>query len=155
MFLYLRAVVESRDPAFRTRIGVGDDGDLIPAGVLYIRAATSGGTLDSPHESAHDAVKAEQTRSGMLLDSESSLGAMNADYLPVKREKDGSFKASDLLYTEEGWQEISAVVEDGVRRIVARMKSGDIAALPMKRDGQSTVCETCRYKPVCRNVRLK
>lgn len=155
MFLYLRAVVESRDPAFRARIGVGDDGDLIPAGVLYIRAATSGGTLDSPHESAHDAVKAEQTRSGMLLDSESSLGAMNADYLPVKREKDGSFKASDLLYTEEGWEEISAVVEDGVRRIVARMKSGDIAALPMKRDGQSTVCETCRYKPVCRNVRLK
>ncbi len=155
MFLYLRAVVESRDPAFLDRIGVGKEGVLIPAGVLYIHAATSGGTLNSPHEDTHAALKAEQTRSGMLLENPLSLGAMNADYLPLKREKDGSFKASDLLYTEEGWQVLSETVENGVRRIVARMKSGDIAAVPMKREGQSTVCETCRYKPVCRNVMVK
>lgn len=155
MFLYLRAVAESRDPAFLERIGVGKDGTLIPAGVLYIRAKPSGGTLNSPDEDVHGAVKAEQKRSGMLLDSEVSLGAMNRDYLPLKYDKDGRVKNSELLYTEEGWQVLSETVEDGVRRVVARMKSGDIAAAPMKRKGRSTVCESCRYKPICRNAVLK
>lgn len=155
MFLYLRAVTESRDPVFLREIGVKDGGALIPAGVLYVKAKPSGGILNSPHEDAHAAVKAEQKRSGMLLEDPVSLGAMNADYLPLKKDKNGEFRTSDLLYTEEGWQVLSETVEDGVRRIVLRMKSGDISATPMKRKGQNTVCELCRYKPVCRNVRTK
>lgn len=156
MFLYLRAVTESRDPAFLERIGVGEGGALIPAGVLYIRVASGGGALDSPRENTHEAVKAMQERSGMLLDSEPALDAMNPDYLPLRYDsRSGKLKNPEILYTEDGWQTISETVENGVRRIVARMKSGDISASPMKRKGQHTACEYCRYKPICRNVTVK
>lgn len=152
MFLYLRSITESEDPIFRRSIGVGENGRMIPAAVIYVHAKPTGNALTSPREDAHASVKKEQKRSGMLLSDEVSLAAMNPDYLPTTRNKDGEFKKPELIYTEERWQRISSVLEDGVRQVVYRMKSGDISALPLKRKGNKSVCESCRFKPVCRNA---
>ena len=36
MFLYLKSVTETKNQAFLDRLGIGDGGSLIPAGVIYV-----------------------------------------------------------------------------------------------------------------------
>lgn len=154
MFLYLRAVTESE--RFRVALGVGAQGAVIPAGVIYAGTHLSDKPLPTPAEDAEATFKAGQTRSGMLLSDPISIGGMNERYLPFRlnKNKEPDARAQDKLYTADGWNALCDTVTDSVVRIAERMKCGKIPAAPMKSTHSTSTCEHCSYKPICRNAQL-
>lgn len=156
MFLYLCAIVDTKNKALLNDIGVGEDGKLIPAGVIYVKSSLSDVNIshDSPDEE-REAVMAEQKRQGMIFDDAVNLSAMSTRYLPVKMTKDGKYYKSSAkyVYSEEGWKTLRETVEDSVRRVTRKMRSGDISARPLVEKKKSP-CEYCKFKPICRNPQI-
>lgn len=157
MFLYLCAVIDTKNKRLLTDMGVGEDGRLIPAGLIYVKSDLS--DVKISHASIEDeekAVKGDQKRQGMMLDDRISVSAMNSKYLPVKLKADGGYyEGSDkYLYTEDSWLTLRETVEDSVRRVTKKMRSGDISAEPMLEKDYSP-CNYCKFKPMCRNAKLK
>ena len=153
MFLYLKALVDSKNDKFRESLGVADGGRVMPAGVIYVKTSVSDERVDSPDdELAISAVKQAQAREGMLLDDPDVISAMTLKYTPLysKRTPDKiPDKKRNLLYTEEGWDEIMSTVEDSVIRVADGIRRGDVSATP-KEDKDESACEYCNYKPICR-----
>lgn len=150
MFLYLKAIVDTDNSAFREKLGVGDGGDIIPAGVIYVKTDMSDVTVNhSDEEAAIEAVKKKQARRGMILDDAESISAMNKDYIPVRFKKDGTpdSRSEKFLYTREGWGELSEKISDKVLDISKRMRDGDIT---LTQNDKKSPCEYCKFKPVCR-----
>ncbi|MBO7304282.1 MAG: PD-(D/E)XK nuclease family protein [Clostridia bacterium] len=148
MFLYLKAVVESDNPAFKKRLGVGNGGKIIPAGVIYVKTDMSDVTI--PHadpEEQEKAIRKKQERRGMLLADDVSLEAMNKEYLPVKFKKDGTpdARSQKLLYDSTGWQTLSDKVERKVCEVADGMCAGNIGV-----GGKDAPCEYCAFKSICR-----
>ncbi|MBQ3016859.1 MAG: PD-(D/E)XK nuclease family protein [Clostridia bacterium] len=156
MFLYLKSVVDTKNPEFRAKVGLGEGGKMIPAGVIYVKTAIEDAKISRNSEAeALAAVKKNQARIGMLLDDEVSIGAMNARYIPIKFKSDGTPDAysKSKLYTETGWELLSGKIEAAIKDISKRMTEGDIAALPLIRSkGKSDVCKYCDFKAICRNA---
>ena len=97
----------------------------------------------------------KQARLGMLLDDDDSLYAMNTDYLPIKKDKNGALKKDEKkLYSLEGWDRINEVLEGAVKDVCKKMTSGEISALPLKRGGKGELCKYCDFKPFCRNAKV-
>lgn len=158
MFLYLKAVVESENSDFLTKAGVTGNGKLIPAGVIYVKTSMEDAKISTNDSSrALAEVKKNQARVGMLLDDDESISAMNAAYIPIKFNKDGTpdSRSRAKLYTLSGWDTLNDTIRDAVCDIAKRMTAGDISATPMlKTSGKSEVCKYCEYKAICRNAHV-
>ena len=155
MFLYLKSLVESEKSMFREKLGVGEQGRLIPAGVIYVKTAVSDVRVDTPDDSiAEETIKNAQGREGMILDDPDVISAMTLKYTPVysKRTPD---KIPDskkkFLYTEEGWNQIMDTVEGAVSKVADGIRKGEIPATPKEQKGKSP-CEYCEFKPICRRA---
>ena len=156
MFLYLRAVVETESKKFRDTIGALANGELIPAGVIYVKAEL--GDVKVEHDTKEEceaALSAAAKREGMLLDDAESISHMNSEYIPIKYNKDGSVsaKTQKYLYTPLGWDEISDKVSAAVTKVADGLIGGNIKAKP-KSNGRGSACEYCSYKPFCRNAKI-
>ncbi len=153
MFLYLRALTESRSKGFMKQLGIGEGGRAVPAGVIYVKTAIADATIKSGgDEEARAAVREMQKRDGMILADPISVEAMNPDFLPPKPgPKSTKFESRE--YDEDGWREISETVEGVVKSVAADMKSGKICATPASRGGRG--CNWCRYKEICRGAIVK
>ena len=153
MFLYLRALVESDKKKFRERVGVGEGGSLVPAGVIYVKTAVSDMKIQTPDDSlAEEAVKAAQGREGMILDTPENITAMTLRYTPVyspSYPNEIRDNKRDLLYTPDGWKDIMETVEGAVITAADGIRGGVMTASP-KEKGSSSPCEYCEFKPICR-----
>ncbi len=152
MFLYLRAICDTKNEKFRRDIGVSENGRLIPAGVIYVKTDLGDITISTPDEDeALKAFNKKQSRKGMLLDDAVSINAMHKDYIPVKYTSNGEVTkaTSDNLYTYEEWEDISKRVEKSVCKIADGMQSGIINSTPKTKKNQSP-CDYCNYKMICR-----
>jgi ATP-dependent helicase/nuclease subunit B len=149
MFLYLKAITETDNSGFREELGVGKSGEIIPAGVIYIKTDLSDVTVGhADFDAEADAIRAKQKRRGMILYDEKSISAQNKDYLPVKfSKKTGAPDAryEKFLYTGEGWIDLSNKIGEKITEISSRMRSGDISEAKEER-----ACESCKFKAVCR-----
>ena len=153
MFLYMKSITETESPAFRERIGLGEGGRMIPAGVIYSHTSVKDIIVDHPSDDEARAKIKEQNRGdGMLLDDPVSLDAMNPDFLPKKTVRRVEMLDTERLYTAEGWKSICDDIENAVLNIVDDMKSGDVSAYPKKLASKSFhPCDFCAYKSVCRS----
>ncbi len=155
MFLYLKSIVESEKESFRSAIGVGSEGKMIPAGVIYVKANVSGCRIQkNDADEALKEAKKKQIREGMLLNDSTSIGAMNGKFIPVKFKADGDPDAYSKakLYTAERWNEITETMNRIVSDECTKMVLGDICAKPLReKRGKSSVCKWCEFKPICRN----
>jgi ATP-dependent helicase/nuclease subunit B len=155
MFLYLKALVESENESFREKAGVGKDGRIIPAGVIYVKTAVGDVRVDTPDDAlAESAVKSAQGREGMVLDDQDVISAMTLKYTPLysKRTPDKiPENKKHLLYTEQGWEQIMETVEGAVGKVADGIRRGEISATPKEQKGKSP-CEYCPYKPICRKA---
>ena len=157
MFLYLKSVVETKNQAFLDDIGVKAGGELIPAGVIYVKTEIGDVKIDKPSaKEALNALKSAQGRQGMLLNDATSIAAMNAQYIPVKFKKDGNpdKRSEEKLYSYAGWDSLCERMNKVVGDISQRMKKGDITATPMVKKKGETPCEYCKFKPICRNAKI-
>lgn len=157
MFLYLKAITETNSEEFKERLGVSEEGKILPAGVIYVKTSIGDVKVKKYDDAeAVEKVKKAQGRQGMILDDAEVIGAMNAKYIPVKF-KDGVIeeKSKDMLYTLEGWEDIMSKVESAVKDISLRIRKGGIEAHPKRHDGRGTRCDSCDYKPICRRSSYK
>ena len=157
MFLYLKSITETESQEFKDWLGASPNGRIIPAGVIYMKADIGDAKVSRPNaDDARLAVEAMQKRIGMVLDDESSLSAMNQNYLPYtvdSKTGKASAKTAENLYTAYGWEEINQKISEVIGSIGSRMLSGDIRALPLEQGGQSSACRYCDFKAVCRNAK--
>ena len=157
MFLYLKAITETKSEEFKERLGVARDGKILPAGVIYVKTSISDVKVKHYNdEEAEEKVKRAQGRQGMILDDGEIISKMNTKYLPISF-KGGEIdqRSRELLYTLDGWEEIMGKVEGAVKDISTRIRTGGIEAHPKKHDGRGTHCDSCDYKPICRRSSYK
>lgn len=157
MFLYLKAIVDTKNRRFLDELGVKGDGAPIPAGVIYVKTEVGDVRIDTPvKELADEAVAAAQTRNGMILGEDSVLAATNSKYLPIRLKNDGTPYATsaDKVYTREGWDDLCAKLKSVVETIADRMKSGDVSAKPLVEKNRKSPCEYCEFRPICRSPKL-
>ena len=87
---------------------------------------------------------------GLLLDDETVLNAMEPGlsgfYIPVKQRRDGSFTSVASL-AEFGI--IKNHIDSLLIKMAKELSEGKIAALPYRKSN-STPCDFCRFKGVCR-----
>ena len=156
MFLYLKALLDSENEKFRSRLGVSEGGRVLPAGVIYVKTAVGDVRIDTPDDlAAEAAVKAAQQREGMILDDEEIINAMNLKYTPVYSARTPD-KIPDAkrkyLYNEAGWNDIMQTVEGAVVNVSKEIRSGEMPATPKWQKGGKSSCEYCEFKPICRKV---
>lgn len=158
MFLYLKSIVETDSPAFKEKLGIGEGGKMIPAGVIYVKADIGDAKIKrSSEEDARAEVERMQQRIGMVLSDGENLSAMNPDYLPFKiDEKTGEPTKSTAknLYTADGWDSICETISSVMKDIGDRITSGEICAAPLEAGKASSACRYCDYKAVCRNAKV-
>ena len=149
MFLYLKAIADTKSEGFRERLGVKDGGRIIPAGVIYVKTRVNDTTVRNASDAeAEEAVKKLQERDGMLLDEGVSIAAMNPDFIPPEVKK-----KEPLRYTEEGWRDIEKTLIEVTTGVADSMCSGRINATPATKGGRN--CKWCRYKEICRSAVIK
>ena len=156
MFLYLRSILESENESFRHALGVGKEGRVIPAGVIYVKTSVKDVKINTPNDrEALAAFMNSQTREGMVLEDDVSLEAMKIKYTPLGTEKKPdviSDTRRSLLYTEEGLSDIMKTVEDSVIRAADGIRGGDISPVPQKDGKEAERCARCEFRPICRHL---
>lgn len=153
MLLYLKSIVETSNPEFRERLGVAEDGQLIPAGIVYVKTSVADVTIDSPSdELAVEEVKASFERLGASLDSPDSLGAMNPNFTPMAKSGKKGEEAKPLTYTMQDWAEINRDMEAAVLSVANEITSGHIVAKPQANGSSFHPCEDCQYRYICRSA---
>ncbi len=161
MFLYLCSLWKSKDEAFREKLGVKKGQELIPAGMLYTKAAVTGIQVSSftEDEKAATLAKKEFTRSGLLLQDEKILRAMDhslgGHFFPIKvketKKKGYEIQWDEHFATLSRMGELLGEMESAVLSLVSHMRAGHAAAKPAdKKDAGFVVCDSCSYKPFCR-----
>ena len=129
--------------------------DVLPAGVLYMPAGEASPALgrDASEEEIQRQRLAQYKMNGFVLEDDEVVQAMEHDvkgvFIPVERNKDGSFsKRSSLLRLEE-----LGKLEGYVTRLILKMADelyhGNIEAKPVFGKGSKQPCEYCDYRDVC------
>ncbi len=151
MLLYLFTLIRNENERFNEKLGE----KILPAGVVYLSSNIPVIELDE-HATSEDVVKAAQSefsRSGILIDDEDVLSAMNDEISPdflggAKRKKDGTISGKNLAPLEF-FEELERNIEETVRGIAEEMRSGDASADPLV-FGKTDPCAYCDMKPICR-----
>lgn len=158
LLLYLFSLCKSNSPEFRDALNCPPDGNIYPAGALYLSANMPVISVDgdiSEDEIRREAEKAIK-RSGPLLSDDEILEAMNDEFDPsylggVKKTKDGVTKGKNLL-SSEGFDSLYDSINATISTITDEMRSGAASADPKIKQGNSP-CDWCVYSAVCRSAR--
>ena len=135
--------------------GRGGLANAVPAGVLYMPAKEKlyATTFDKPAEKIQKDREKEYCMSGLLLDNETVLRAMEPDlresYIPVKEGKNGISSASLATLSEFG--KIRSHLDRLLIAMERELSDGAIGAMPCKNKGSEKLpCVFCAYRAVCR-----
>lgn len=159
MLLYLKSVIATKDPAFRSALGAEPGDEVLPAGVIYLKTSLGDVRVDRASDSdALELIEAAMEREGMVLNDDDVLNAMGLRYTPVYSARTPN-KIPDskkkFLFEPGGYDGIMEKVEDSVERLAKRMRCGDISAKAELRSNADRACEYCKFKPICRQAVIK
>ena len=155
MLLYLFALCRNPNQDFSQKLGLSAQNSPIPAGIVYLSANIPVVEAEEYDAEANVLQKAADSfkRSGLLLNDESVLLAMNHDLSPkflagIKRNKDGDL-VGKALSTQEEFDGLYRQMEATVEKITTELRSGYADASPTDCPGQDP-CSYCHMKPICR-----
>ncbi len=159
MFLYLKSIIDTDSESFKKRVGVGEGGRLIPAGVIYVKTSVKDVTVPTPDEkTAMDAARAAQKREGMVLSDSNVLEAMGLKHTPVYSARSASGISESkkkLLFDEDSFNTLMDTVKESVVRAADGILAGNASATPSGGAKNGRNCEFCEFKPICRSVNNK
>ena len=129
-----------------------------PAGVFYyhikeplIDVTDGSAAKDLPQEIAK-----ELRLEGVAVDDPEVVTSIAGDFmgasdvLPISRKKDGSFKKTKKLMSEEDFNDMENTVMQVVKGKVEDLLKGRVAVEPMVGHNNTNACVYCEYRPVCR-----
>ncbi len=139
MLIYLAALVEN--------------GQEIPAGILYMPAAEPSVTVDRGVD--EEKIKKEADRqmrmSGLVLDNDGIIRAMEAGakgrFIPVSLNKDGSLGRHSSVLSEKELRQVMNHAKRLIATMGRELKRGLVEAKPAMINGNS--CKFCPYGAVC------
>lgn len=128
-------------------------GKIVPAGILYVPAKTSGQNVDrraGPEEIAKQ--KIENGRmNGLLLENEMVLKAMDPEaqgkYIKASIDKNGRLKGNFLSL--DGFVKLHKKIDSVLTETAMSLHGGRIEALPVLDGHYKMTCQYCDYKDVC------
>ncbi len=145
MLLYLFALSRSGGERYGA--------EIVPAGVMYVpaRDVLISAKADMSDEEILGEKLKQHRRSGLLLDDEAILRAMEKSdepvYIPVSIKK-GSY-SGDSLATAERLGLLSRHIDSTLRNMAKELHSGCIAADPFFRSQSENACQFCDYASAC------
>ena len=155
MLLYLFALCRTPNKDFAQKLGLSAEKSPTPAGIVYLSANIPVVEAEEYDAEASVLQKAADSfkRSGLLLNDESVLLAMNHDLSPkflagIKRNKDGDLVGKALSSKEE-FDGLYRQIEATVEKITTELLSGYADAAPTDCPEQDP-CSYCHMKPICR-----
>ena len=156
--IYLFSICSTSDADFRKKVGVGTDGEIRPAGLLYYsaRSPKTDETIDSPIPDTDNLMRKaveDIEKSGLLLNDNEVISAMERSkrgkFIPVKFDKDGVLKIDDNIIDREGFDNLLKKITDKISSIGDEIASGKAFAIPMV-NGQENPCKYCGARKICR-----
>ncbi len=145
MLLYLFALSRNGEKRY--------DAEIVPAGVMYIpaRDVLISAKADMSDEEILSKKLDERRRSGLLLDDEDILRAMeNSDspvYIPVSIKNDKY--TGESLASAERLGLLSKHIDKTLREMAKELHSGCISADPYFRNQRENACRFCDYASAC------
>jgi len=145
MLLYLYVLQEYGEQIY--------DKKVIPAGVLYVPAKNVilSSNKDLSDEEIHEKLAGELKRSGLILDDEDVISAMEEGeyprYIPVKFKS--GVPSGDSLASMEHLQDLSRHIQKTLQMLAQEVRSGVIAANPYYRSESDNACKFCDYRGAC------
>ncbi len=166
LLLYLFSISENQSRRVKEMLGIGENGKILPGGMLYCPAKPGNVSLEGPStpEAIDLALRETMSRSGLLLYDEDILKAMDDTegfhYLPIKFKKDGTLSKATLdAGTLQSLADFGAKMKDvteQVAHIALQIKAGQAAALPLiDKKHKIDSCKYCAMRAVCRNFKRK
>lgn len=156
MLIYLFALCKNSSVSFKESIGA--ENDPIPAGVIYLSSDIPVLKLDDYEDDSVILKKASSgfTRSGILLNDEEILTAMNHDLdskfiAGISRSKKDESLSGKALTSREHFEEAYEKLQDVVSSTAREIFSGRADAAP-KKIGKKIPCTYCKAKPFCRKM---
>ncbi len=156
LLLYLFSLLKNSPESFRTQLGQGEGGKLLPAGVLYLTANIPPISIDQDMsaDQIRELAKGRLLRRGLLLDDPDILSAMNDQLDPaflgeVKHSRNGL--SGKALIDLDGFTALGTELEQTIRSIATSMKQGNAQAHPMV-DKKRDACAFCAMRAVCRSA---
>lgn len=130
--------------------------DVVSAGVLYLpaRDLIVSGNRGMEEAEVRSAADRELLRSGMLLDDQEVLAAMEhvrgpkGRFLHLKRNKDRVL-VGEVLASAEQWGKVRRHVERILRDIAREIGQGRVDADPWRRGNGLDYCQWCEYRQCC------
>ena len=149
MLIYIFAICRSHSSEFKRSIGIENDKNPLPAGVIYFSTPPS--FVEADDYEARDTIlkKSEDGlhRSGLLLNDEEILHAMNssldAGFIPKGK--------STILTSLEEFDALYEKIQDTIVKIATELQRGKADAAPLKYNADA--CKYCKSKPICRNTK--
>ena len=159
MFLYLKALLDTKNELIKERVGVTGDGKLLPAGAIYLKTSITDARVDTPSDKeALAQVMSAQKREGMVLDDPEVISAMGLKNTPLysSRTPDKIPETKKkFLFTEDSIEDIFDTVEESVKNIAKKIRCGDASATPKADKYGVAHCDYCEFKPICRAAKIK
>lgn len=162
MLIYLFSIWNDKDGKFRKMVGV--DGDVIPAGVLYLKSQLDDvqTTNAADEETIYKLAEKSLKRNGLVLNDKEILELMekqlSGKYVPVSIKKSKT-KEGESIYTKtslsnmhtlEEFGALRRQIESTVTKLALEMRSGKADCKPLK-NKRNDSCKYCPYISVCRN----
>ncbi len=155
MLIYLFTLCRNRSPQFRRALGLTNEKDALPAGVIYLSTAIP--TIEADDYSSTDevlrAAEDKLSRTGILLNDEEVLRAMNENLdsrfiAGIKMNKSNCLEGKAMT-DSDGFAQIFEKLSDTVKKIAGELRGGKADASPLNYKAQSP-CDYCKSKPICR-----
>ncbi len=152
MLLYLFTLMHNKNDSFNKKIGSDEP---LAAGVVYLSSNIPMLEFETEEneESVFSAAQKQLKRSGLLLDDEKILRAMNdtlsSDFLGGIRKKADGTLSGKALATAELFRKLESDIEKTICDICEEMRSGAADASPLDYN-KNDPCEYCAMKPICR-----
>ncbi len=152
MILYLLALTEGAGSPYK---------GFKPAGILYMPAGwldnnierrAAFGSEEILREKIHDSKRKQYKRSGVILDDEISLEAMDDTfsgyYAPAARKKSGELAAGSEVIPEDAFKKLEQFAADKITEMGKCLLGGKIDAVPAGY-AKKIPCRYCEYRSVC------
>ncbi len=150
MVLYLKSIVDNKNPKFKESMGASGNGRLIPAGIVYIKTSVDDVTVEESSDSAAlEKVKTLYERLGASLDDEVSLNAMNPDYTPSAKPSKNS-PPSPIKFTIDEWNDINKQMEKVILNVADSISRGSMPAAVSTSASAYHPCTYCNFRYLCR-----
>jgi ATP-dependent helicase/nuclease subunit B len=154
MLIYLFSIWKTDNERFKEKLGCTENGEIIPAGILYMPTRIDNIKSESTdEEEIKKTVSRAFLRNGLLLEDEEVLRAMEKNlenrFIPVSLTKAGDLTPKSSLASLEKMGKLLEDTKEVISKICSELQSGDAKADPLE-DKYSSPCSYCAMRAVCR-----